>query len=386
MRRVDLLLSGFRNRVTDKARIYASVLMLLCTGSVSLQAVAQSERDFTVDVVVADQSSQQRDSAYWLAFDQVLRRNVETRIRVETDQRKSLLKNASAYVQSFRYRRFDSIADSVRLSTRSVREGAAAGAVIMVTFPADLAAIVQQQLVPEAVVEEAPVVQPVMALVAVELGTNQFIIGGDRGKKFQARALQLAAANNLQLEFPVLEPSDSELITAADLLAGDVERIANFVKKLDSNSYLTGALYRLNEDTWQSDWSYTEDNAQPQSFGLSTETLDEALVAAMTQISPTGGFLASPYAQGSDAAFQRSGFSVRVENIRSLADYDNVLALLRRLDSDIVTEKLESDSMVFRGTDQSAARVRDSLIADRSFEPLEVDQFGEDLSFRYQAR
>ena len=383
---IGLLLLILRNRVTDNSRLLAIVLVLFCGGVVSPLAVAQSERDFTVDVVVTDQGSQQRDSAYWLALDQVLRRNVETRIRVETDQRKSLLKNPSRFVQSFRYRKFDSISDSVRLSTRSVREGAPAGAVIMVTFPTDLAAIVQQQLLPQAVVEEPEVVKPVLALVAVELGANQFIIGGDRGKKFQTRALQLAAANNLQLQFPVVEAAASELITAADVMAGDVERISNFVKQFDSDSYLTGALYRLNENTWQSDWSYTEDNGQPQSFGLSTATLDEALVAAMTQISPTGGFLASPYSQGSDAAFQRSGFSVRVENIRSLADYDNVLALLRRLDSEIVTEKLESDSMVFRGTDQSAARVRDSLIADRSFEPLEVDRFSDDLSFRYQAR
>ena len=120
---IGLLLLMLRNRVTDNSRLLAIVLVLFCGGVVSPLAVAQSERDFTVDVVVTDQGSQQRDSAYWLALDQVLRRNVETRIRVETDQRKSLLKNPSRFVQSFRYRKFDSISDSVRLSTRSVREG-----------------------------------------------------------------------------------------------------------------------------------------------------------------------------------------------------------------------------------------------------------------------
>jgi len=106
----------------------------------------------------------------------------------------------------------------------------------------------------------------------------------------------------------------------------------------------------------------------------------------MTQVSPSGGFLGSAYNDGSDENFEQSGVPIRVENIRSLADYDTVLTMLRRLDANVMTESLETDAMVFRATDQSAAIVRDSLIASRSFEALNTDQVVGELSFRYLAR
>ncbi len=371
-------------------RLAKSCLMMLSLVVLSFPVVsqvqAQSNRDFRVDVLVADQGSRQRDSAYWLAFNRVLRRQVETRVRVEPEQRDDLLKNPSLYVQSFRYRKFDSASDSSRLSTRKVREGATPTAVITVSFPADIAAIVQQQLIPVAVEEEIPVAAPVIALVAVEQQGNQFIIGGDRGKKFQSRAMQLASANNLLLEFPVIEGADLDLINAADILSGDTVRISNFVSRYSGNDLLTGALYRLSVNTWQSDWSYSSGDQPVQTFSLTTATLDEALVAAMTQISPGGGYLNSTYNDGTDASFERSGVEIRVENIKSLADYDNVLAVLRQLDAGIVTSSLEYEAMVFRATDQGAPRVRDSLIASRRFEPLNTDQFSDSLSFRYQAQ
>ncbi len=363
-----------------------SFSLVILSLPVTSQAQAQSNGDFRVEVLVADQGSRQRDSAYWLAFNRVLRRQVETRVRVEPAQRDELMKNPSLYVQSFRYRKFDSAADSSRLATRKVREGAAPAAVITVSFPADIAAIVQQQLIPAAVEEEVPVAAPVIALVAVEQQGNQFIIGGDRGKKFQSRAMQLAAANNLLMEFPVIEAADLDLISAADILSGDTDRINSFVSRFSGNDLLTGALYRLSPTTWQSDWSYSSGEQAAQSFSLTTATLDEALVAAMTQISPGGSYLSSTYNDGTDASFERSGVEIRVENIKSLADYDSVLAVLKQLDADVVTATLEYEAIVFRATDQGAPRVRDSLIANRRFEALNTDQFSDSLSFRYQAR
>jgi len=362
-------------------------LCLMLLSFVSLQANAQSADDLRVEVLVADQGNTERTNAYWLAFDRVMRRQVETRIRVEPSQREELMKNPSLYVQSFRYRAYDSLADGTLLATASVREGGVPAAVIAVTFPTDLAAVIQQQLIPVVEEEEILVETPVLALVAVEQQGSQFLIGGERGQKFQARATQLASANDLQLEFPLLDEPDLELISAIDILSGDVQRINEFVlQRYQRDKVLTGALYRLSESTWQSDWSYTSADEQPQTFSLATATLDEALVSAMTQVSPNGGFLGSSYNDGSGENFQRSGVPIRVENIRSLADYDAVLALLRRLDVNVMTESLEFESMVFRASDQGAATVRDSLIASQSFEPLNTDQVAGELSFRYLAR
>jgi len=106
----------------------------------------------------------------------------------------------------------------------------------------------------------------------------------------------------------------------------------------------------------------------------------------MTQISPGGGYLSSGYDDNSADGFQRAGVAIRVENIKSLSDYDNVLAMLRRVDTDVVTETLEYESMVFRTSEQGASRVLDSLAASQNFEPVNADQFAGDVSFRYRAR
>ena len=107
----------------------------------------------------------------------------------------------------------------------------------------------------------------------------------------------------------------------------------------------------------------------------------------MTQLSANGGagggFLSSG---GSADGYNRAGVVIRVENIRSLADYDNVLATLRELDGSIVTEVLDIDSMVFRASEQGAANVRNALSSSRSFETINADQFAGELSFRYLTR
>lgn len=365
-------------------RVFGLLVFLIVSIGAAGQSHAQTSGNFKVEVQVASQSNKERNSAYWLAFDRVLRRQVETRVRIEPFQREELMKDPSLYVQSFRYRRLDPGADSSRLATRSVREGAPAAAIIAVTFPTDLPAIIQQQLIPVVEEQVVPTVSPIVALVAVEQQGSQFIIGGDRGKKFQARAMQLAAANNLQLQFPEITTEDSETINAADIFGADTDRINNFAARYQGTDLLTGALYRLSQSAWQSDWNYTGQNQQPQSFSLTTTTLDEALVAAMTQISPGGGYLAAGYDDGSMGGFERAGMAFRIENIKSLADYDNVLAMLRKLDSGVVTETLDYESMVFRASEQGASNVRNSLMASRNFEAINADQYAGELSFRYQ--
>lgn len=364
----------------------------------STQVRAQSVNDFTVEVRVADQGRSERNSAYLLAFDRVLRRQVETRVRVEPAQREELMQDPSLYVQRFRYRSVVPGQDDIRLATRSVRNGTAPAAVIAVTFPTDLAAIIQQQLIPVAEEPLAPVIAPVIALVAVEQQGNQFIIGGDRGRRFQQRATELAAANNLQLQFPEITPEDLTLISASDIFNADAERINAFIARYAGNELLTGAIYRLSPTTWQSDWSFTGlantgqeistaesplQEQQTRTFSLTTMTLDEALVAAMTQIGPGNGYLSGDTSVDS---FERAGVVIRVENIRSLTDYDNVLAQLRQLDTEVMTESLEFNSIVFRASEQAAQRVRNSLSASNSFQPINDDQVGQGLSFRYLAR
>jgi len=350
-------------RKTLSVRISCWVLLALIAGicvvqqtqaQTQVQTPGQSASNFRVEVQVVNQSDSERSSAYWLAFDRVLREQVETRLIVEPFQREELMEDPSRFVQSARYRRYDPISDNVLLATRSVREGTEPTAVIAVTFPTDLAAIIQQQLIPVVEDQDVQTILPVIALVAVEQQGSQFII-------------------------------DLQLISAEDIFNGDTDRISNFVSRFEGNDLLTGALYRLSSNTWQSDWNFSSREQPAQTFGLTTATLDEALVSAMTQLnsSSNGGFLSSG---GSVESFSRAGLAIRIENIRSLADYDNVLAALRELDRDVVTETLDVESMVFRASEQGSLNVRESLINSRNFEVINADQFAGELSFRYLAQ
>jgi len=359
--------------------------------------VAQTAEDFQIDVVVANYSENQRKSAYWLALNKVLRERIEGQLALGADERANLLENPTLYVESFRYRPYDAALDSARLSTRSVREGNAAGAVITVLFPSDLAGLIQQQMVPSAVEEEAlPTAGPVIALVAVDQQGSQFIIGGERAKKFQSRAIQLAAANSLQLAFPELGAEGAPEIVPADILEGDAAMVQNIITRNQYGRVLTGALFAISSNTWQSDWQYFDsgrDSAadptvsvrsiEPQSFSLTTRTLDEALVEAMAQISPTGGYLSSGYVSGDQFIGGAVGVALRVENINSLEVYEQVLTSLQSIDADLVTDSLEAGAIVFRASEQGAERLRSSLTASRQFDVMNVDQYTGEMTFRY---
>lgn len=359
--------------------------------------LAQTAEDFQIDVIVANYSEKQRKSAYWLALNKVLRERVEGQLALNSDERESLLENPGLYVESFRYRPYDATVDSARLATRSVREGSAAGAVITVLFPRDLAVLIEQQLVPSFVEEEAvPTAQPVIALVAVDQQGSQFVIGGERAKKFQSRAIQLAAANNLQMAFPELGAEGAPVILPADILEGDAAMVQNIINRNQYGRVLTGALFSISSNTWQSDWQYFDNSAaggadptvsvraiEPLSFSLTTRTLDEALVEAMAQISPTGGYLSSGYADGDQFIGGPQGVALRVENINSLEVYENVLTSLQSIDPDLVTDSLEAGAIVFRASAQGADRLRSSLTASRQFNVMSVDQYTGEMIFRY---
>jgi len=369
----------------DLIRLNLTLCALCLLLTFSITGHAQS-KDYQVDVLVADRGDDERKRAYRVALDSVLRRQVETQIQIDREQRREIMSNASLYIKTARYRQVNPSADSSRASTRAVRDSGKAAAVLVASFSSDLAAIIQNQLVIVAEPEEIVVDAPVIALVAVEQQGSQFIIGGERGKKFQARAIQLATVNNLLLQFPEFTPADLELIAAEDILFGETERINNFVSQFEATDVLTGAIYQLSSNNWQSDWSYVEQGKQPQSYNLTTTTLDEALVSVMSQISSGGGFASPGYLNGTTSSYQLAGVAVRIESINSLNDYATVLSLLTQLDNSVVTESLEDQAMVFRVSDDNGAYVSSSLASSRQFEALNTDPITGELSFRYQGK
>jgi len=323
---------------------------------------AQNINDYTIEVLVADQGQKQRNNAYWLAFDRVLRRDIPDAI-IEPEQRSKLLREASRYVQSFRYRRFDPSLDVDILTTRSVREGAEADSVIVVNFPADLENIVRQQAGPASVIEIDETVSQadILALVAVDQQDNQFLIGGSRGRKFQSRMRQLGSANALSFQFPSLDSADQELINPTDVLFNQTDRLEGIAARYETNRRLSASLFRLSEEVWQTEWRYVVAGEVVQTLNLTTRSLDEALVTALSELGGSGaGYRVDSYV-GQSKVFQRDGVGLRVENLTSIGDYRTLLTVLQRVEPSFVTESLEAGAVVFRASEATVFDLQQSL-------------------------
>jgi len=380
-------------RTTQSRMVSTHVLWMvgltLAVSSWLSAAQAQTGTDFKVAVQVTDQGESQRRSAYRVALGRLLRQDLPAGL-LDDLQRREVLNNADRYVQSFRYRKFQEGADELRLATLQVREGASAGSVIEVAFPADLAGIIQQELLPVAVLEESVVDSidsgQVLALIAVDQDGAQFLIGGSRGKKFQSRMSQLGAAHSMSFLFPVLDEADSQIVSATDVLYNQTDRLTAVIQKYATQNYLTGGLFRLSADAWQSEWRYSSPGQQLRTINLTTRTLDEALITVITELANESGTDLTPATGlfGSNSNLQRDGIGVRIDNINSLADYQQVLDVLRRIDSTVVTEMLDAGAAVFRATGTSLASLQDSLANQPQFSALPVEQVGVSARFRYR--
>ncbi len=346
----------------------------------------QTNSGFTVEVVVADPGTRERDSAYWLALDRVLSRDLPDG-SVDDPTRSELLREPARYVQAYRYRPFVPTADTDGLATRQVREGAPPNSVIAVTFPATLLNIIQRQNQPIEIVEEAvlPGNGNILALIAVEQDGSQFIIGGSRGQKFQSRLLQLGAANNLSFEFPLMDNDDLQLVQPANVLYNETQALNSILEKYNTGSRITGALVRVSATAWQSEWRLEIPGKQPRVVNLTTQTLDEALITAVTEIAGTGDHssISSAYL-ASDAAFQRSGVALRVENLNSLAHYEQALELLRTIDPQIITESLEPGYTVFRAPSSNATALQQRLSRQSRFIALPQNGLSSELIYQFQ--
>ncbi|MEM7258718.1 MAG: DUF2066 domain-containing protein, partial [Pseudomonadota bacterium] len=249
--------------------------------------------------------------------------------------------------------------------------------------PATLAGNIQRQFQAQPVEEEVISVTSgrILALIAVEQGGEQFLIGGTTAQKFQSRMLQLGAANNLTFEFPVLDEQDLAILSPANVLFYDEAVLDAMVQKYQASGRISGGLSRLGEESWQSDWQYSfaADNAG--SLSLTTRSLDEALITAVTEIA-SGGATTGGGVLASDVNFNRSGVAVRVENINTLAHHQQVLRLLRSIDSAAATEALEPGTTIYRMPNADVFALQQRLASQPALTPLPEQSGNAALAFR----
>ena len=250
-----------------------------------LASVAIAQESLKVNVLVADQGRAERSLAYRLSLDSLVR-NVLPIDTVPESERRAVLRSAGDYVQSFRYRRPDPAALAGGLATAKSREPDATPSLLTVTFPAELAELIQAKLAPvQAEVPSEPEDQSILALIAVDQQGSQMLIGGKTGVKFQNRAMQLAAASDLELQFPRMDSADRDALSPADVLNDQRNALELAQQRYAVNSRLTAALIRLASGSWQSEWKFSRPGAADSTYRLTTSNLDEALVTVIGEIS-----------------------------------------------------------------------------------------------------
>lgn len=358
-----------------------------------LASVAIAQESLKVNVLVADQGRAERSLAYRLSLDSLVR-NVLPIDTVPESERRAVLRSAGDYVQSFRYSRPDPAALAGGLATAKSREPDATPSLLTVTFPAELAELIQAKLAPvQAEVPGEPEDQSILALIAVDQQGSQMLIGGKTGVKFQNRAMQLAAASDLELQFPRMDSADRDALSPADVLNDQRNALELAQQRYAVNSRLTAALIRLASGSWQSEWKFSRPGAADSTYRLTTSNLDEALVTVIGEISDARQ-------NGSDGALDPiarygapvvpNGVALQIDNVNSLAHYHQVLELMQGIDAAAVPETVHADTVVFRIPDADPAVLEQKLAANQRFTPF-VDSAGSTfgsaaLSYRYNPR
>jgi hypothetical protein len=321
-------------------------------------------------VLVADQGSGERNLAYRLALDSLIR-NVLPVDAVPDSERRGVVRSAGDYVQSFRYGRAspDDIART-GLATVKAREPDATPSLLTVTFPAELAELIQAKLAPEQFAEPVePENQSILALIAVDQQGSEMLIGGKTGVKFQNRAVQLAATSDLELVFPRMDQADRDALEPSDVLSDQRQALDLALQRYGVNRRLTGALIRLASGSWQSEWRYSRPGAAANTYRLTTSNLDEALVTVIGEISDAsqnGGNALDPLARYGAPAVP-AGVAVRIDNVTSLAHYHQVLELVQGINAAAVPETVQPRSVVFRVPGADIVALEQQLSANRRF-------------------
>ena len=182
-----------------------------------------------------------------------------------------------------------------------------------------------------------------------------------------------------------MDDDDLLLVEPANVLYNETQALSAILEKYNTSSRITGALVRLSATAWQSEWTLQVPGQQPRAVNLTTQTLDEALITAVTEIAGTGdqSSIGGAYL-ASDAAFQRNGVALRVENLNSLARYEQALALLRTIDPQVVTESLEPGYTVFRSPSTNATALQQRLSRQSRFVAMPQDGLSSELIYQFQ--
>ncbi len=141
-----------------------------------------------------------------------------------------------------------------------------------------------------------------------------------------AKALRDAAdARGLPVQWPLLDLEDQSRLSAADVWSDYSEGIEQASSRYNQPLVLAGRLRQVAADHWEARWSLYRQDRPQEDFTTTGEHAAQALQAAVSRLTDQLVARYAPLGTGGDGP---GHLVVRVEDVRSVADYARVLALL----------------------------------------------------------
>jgi hypothetical protein len=293
--------------------LYTLLLVLLFAGS----AMAAEVRDlYEAEVPVADQQGDARQEAMRAGLAEVLVR-VTGYIAVAQDPALAdLLDNASRYVQQYRYR---------ALTPAPVTDPAAPPPPTLALWMSFDANTINQALRSRSQPVWGSARPLLLVWLAVESGSERRLVAAAESASHQALELT-ARRRGVPLRLPLLDLEDQARVTAADVWGGFAEPVMAASARYQPQAVLIGRLYHDRQGGWHGRWTLrVGDEAMNWDSGGTTP---DAVLALGVEGSADA--LAMRFSQIVDPE-RGSVLSLRVDDVRTLADYARLLSYLDAL-------------------------------------------------------
>jgi hypothetical protein len=323
----------------------------------------QAQADaYSVEVAVADRSTDEQSAAYLVAFRRVLLNNSGDKTLLNRDGIREGLNNAENFVTAFTYRTPPpgTVISSDTPITQLVSKSGEATQLMMVAFDRTLV----RQLIDttagavDSTDRSVPITrQSKSALVwlLIQDAGRDIRISDSEALNVQSRAREIAGAMGISLLFPTGDEADRSMLTNDDLLTMDSEAVQRASERYEQSTILTGSLRRNGSRGWRAQWLKMSEDQKTESVFDST-SLDEALQQGIALL-VGAGTVDTNYRYGGPAASGTEGL-VWVGSVDSLEDYASIMRFFEGVPNvgTVYPKEIGETTMVFAVLPRAALR------------------------------
>jgi hypothetical protein len=272
------------------------LVLLLCLPVLAVQAAAPVL--FEAEVVVSDQTPEQRGVALKAALGEVLVRVTGQASVLETPAVRALLDGPEQLVQQYRY--FSEPNQDPPLLKLWVR------------FDGDA---IRQTLQQQGVAYWGGERPDTLVWLAVEDSGNRYVVSADDTSEVRRQVAAAARTRGVPVLFPLMDLEDQAQVRYADIWGGFFDKVISASQRYNPPAILIGRLNRMPSGGWASRWQL-EMGGKTRSWSDSHPQLD---ALARQGIDELADVQASQLAVGTNAA--GNTVLISVSGIETLANY-----------------------------------------------------------------